>query len=194
MPLQEPWRAKIVLEHGFGPATIIAVALVEKNAMNEQAIAASGQRSTTGADVVRGEVLARVALGHSKRKIARDLHIGRHRLDAILAQHQSAPLSTTRVARITPLAYDAVERTLTTNEWRHAGSLGMRWLERTDLAERQGNRYNIAGDLVLQQGFSFMASRPALPAVTMESGAEPPGDASPDISEVLTVEERSVAK
>jgi hypothetical protein len=72
--------------------------------MNERAVAVAGQRGTTGADVVRAEVLARIALGHSKRKIARDLHIGRHRLDAILAQHQSA-LSTTRVARITPLAY-----------------------------------------------------------------------------------------
>jgi DNA-binding CsgD family transcriptional regulator len=63
---------------------------------------AAGQRGTTGADVVRAEVLARIALGHSKRKIARDLHIGRHTIDAILARHQSAPLGTTRVARITP--------------------------------------------------------------------------------------------
>jgi hypothetical protein len=143
--------------------------------VSEHAIAAAGRRGTNGAEVVRGEVLARIALGHSKRKVARDLHIGRHRLDAILAQHQSAPLSTTRVARITPLAYDAVERTLTTNEWRHAGSLGMRWLERTDLAEQQGDRYNIAGDLVLQQGIALMPSHPALPALAVESsGAEPP--------------------
>jgi hypothetical protein len=126
-------------------------------------------------------------VGHSKRKIAHDLHIGRHRLDAILAQHQSAPLSTTRVARITPLAYDAVERTLTTNEWRHAGSLGMRWLERTDLAEQEGDRYNIEGDLVLQLGLALLPSRcaandgAALPALTIESGAQPPANASPDV-------------
>src|SRR5208337_172619 len=116
--------------------------------VSEHAIAVAGQRGTTGADIVQAEVLARVALGHSKRKIARDLHIGRHTIDHILARYQAAPLSTTRVARITPLAYDAVERTLTTNEWPQAGSLGMHWLERTDLAEQQGNRYNIAGDLV----------------------------------------------
>jgi hypothetical protein len=155
--------------------------------MNEQAIAVAGQRGTTGADMVRAEVLARVALGHSKRKIARDLHTGRHRLDAILAQHQSAPLGTTRVARITPLAYDAVERTLTTNEWPHAGSLGMRWLERTDLAVQQGSRYNIEGDLVLQQGLTFMPSRPALRALTTQSGAEQPADASLDIGAAVTV-------
>jgi hypothetical protein len=147
--------------------------------VSEQAIGVAKRGGTTGADVVRGEVLARIALGHSKRKIARDLHIGRHRLDAILEQHQAAPLSTTRVARITPLAYDAVEKTLTTNEWRHAGSLGMRWLERTDLAERQGNRYDIAGDLVLQQGLALLPSLRAandggtLPALTIESGTEP---------------------
>jgi hypothetical protein len=156
--------------------------------MNEQAIAAAGQRSTTGADMVRAEVLARIALGHSKRKIARDLHIGRHTIDDILAQHQSAPLGTTRVARITPLAYDAVERTLTTNEWTQAGSLGMRWLERTDLAESQGTRYNIAGDLVLQQSLALMPSRLALPALAIESGAEPPADASLNVGATLTVE------
>src|SRR6266852_308629 len=66
---------------------------------------------TTGASLVRAEVLARLALGHTKRQIARDLHIGRHRIDAILVQHQRAPLGTTRIARILPLAYDAVEKT-----------------------------------------------------------------------------------
>jgi hypothetical protein len=50
-----------VLEEEFNPATIIAVALAEKTAMNEQAIAVAGLRGTTGADVVRGEVLARIA-------------------------------------------------------------------------------------------------------------------------------------
>jgi hypothetical protein len=75
--------------------------------------------------------------------------------------------------------YEVSRATLTTNEWTHAGSLGMRWLERTDLAERQGNQYNIAGDLVLQHGLALLPSLRAandggtLPALTIESGTEP---------------------
>jgi hypothetical protein len=52
----------------------------------------------------------------------------------------------------------------------------MRWLERTDLAEQQGNRYNIAGDLVLQQGLTLLPSRrtanvaAAQPALTRRPG------------------------
>jgi hypothetical protein len=153
--------------------------------MNEQAIAVAGQRSTTGADLVTAEVLARIALGHSKRKIARDLHIGRHTIDDILAQHQSAPLGTTRVARITPLAYDAVEKTLTTNEWPQAGSLGMRWLERTDLAQQQGDRYHIEGDVVLQQGLTLLPSRPELP-IAAAAVPERPADVPLDVGAALT--------
>jgi hypothetical protein len=64
----------------------------------------------------------------------------------------------------------------------------MRWLERTDLAEQQGNRYNIAGDLVLQQSLALMPISRALPALTIESGAEPPAGASPDVGAAVTVE------
>lgn len=42
--------------------------------MSEHANALAKQRSTTGADIVRAEVLSRTTLGHSKRRIARDLH------------------------------------------------------------------------------------------------------------------------
>jgi hypothetical protein len=51
----------------------------------------------------------------------------------------------------------------------------MRWLERTDLAEQQGDRYNFEGDVVLQQGLallpSFRAAKDgaALPALTVEA-------------------------
>lgn len=136
----------------------------------------SNSSGTTGAALVSAEILSRTALGHSKRKIARDLHIGRHRIDAILAQHQAAPLSTTRIARIIPLAYDAVEKTLTTNEWSQAGNLGMRLLERTDLAEQQGDRYTFTGDVSLTQAINMVPSlrgampQPALPA---RSGSAP---------------------
>ncbi len=116
---------KVVLEEGFSPATITLVVLAGENS-NER-IGNYG----TGAGVVRAEVLARVALGHSNRKIARDLHIGRHTIDAILAQHQSAPLGTTRVARITPLAYDAVENLRRTNRGTLVRSGGAGWSART---------------------------------------------------------------
>lgn len=78
--------------------TIILVAVAEKNAMNEQAMAVAGQRSTTGADLVRAEVLARIALGHSKRKIARDLHI----FWRSTSRHRSAPLGSHVVSRPWP--------------------------------------------------------------------------------------------
>jgi hypothetical protein len=75
------------------------------------------------------------------------------------------------------------------------GDLTARLLERSGVLDGGGApTYNIEGDLVLKQGLALMPSRPTLPALTIESGAEPPADASPDISEVLTVEERSVAK
>lgn len=136
----------------------------------------SNGNGTAGAALVSAEILSRTALGHSKRKIARDLHIGRHRIDAILAQHQTAPLSTTRIARIIPLAYDAVEKTLTTNEWPQAGNLGMRLLERTDLAEQQGDRYTFTGDVSLTQAINMVPSRGATPAIEadlLESASVP---------------------
>lgn len=133
------------------------------------AVAVAGRRKTTGTDLVRAEVLARLALGHSKRKIARDLHIGRDRVTAIMAQDQTRPDRTTRIARILPLAYDAVEKTLTTNEWPQAGNLGMRLLERTDLAEQQGDSYHVHGDVSLTQAINMVPLRGASPTPAIEA-------------------------
>jgi hypothetical protein len=49
-----------------------------------------------------------------------------------------------------------------------------------------GDRYNFEGDVVLQQGLALLPSLRAandgatLPALTRESGAQPPANASPD--------------
>lgn len=52
--------------------------------------------------------------------------------------------------------------------------------------------YNIEDDLVLQKGFALMPRRPAQPALTIQSGAEPPADASLDVGAASSAEAEPV--
>ena len=103
--------------------------------------------------VLQGDVIALFTQGTSKRKIAKELSIDRATVDRIIKGYgQDQPLAANRVKRITPLAYDAVEKALTKGDAR----IGMDWLKATDLAPQSAPQYRVEGDMHVSQAVNLL--------------------------------------
>jgi Homeodomain-like domain len=116
---------------------------------------------------IQGDVITLYAQGTSKRRISKELGIARATVDNILARYsQSEPKNASRVQRMLPKAYDAVESALTRGDARIALDL----LKVTDLAPTSAPQYRVEGDMHVSQAVNLLPSTPSSASTAVTTG------------------------
>jgi hypothetical protein len=136
--------------------------------------------------VAQNEVLARSFARQSKSQIAREMDIDRETVKRIQECYNLPQLLADSrqfiVEKVVPDAIRSLHAQIIDRNAPGDGDLAARLLEKSGVLDGGGApTYNIEGDVVLQQGLALMPCRPTLPALTTESGSQPPANASLDV-------------